>query len=186
MFRILAQALARTWRRSHGYRARIRYKIVAPSFRKAGRDGSLGRRVRVSDQLIVELGYRVGLRDDVFLAGLGKLTIGDRTAVNRGCIITAMERIDIGSDVMLAANVYVLDVDHRFDSRKKPITEQGYITAPVIIEDGAWIGAGAVITKGVRIGMGAIVGANSVVTKDVPSFAIVGGIPAKVIRERPQ
>jgi acetyltransferase-like isoleucine patch superfamily enzyme len=56
------------------------------------------------------------------------------------------------------------------------------VTKPVVIGDGAWLGEGCVILKGVKVGQRAVIGANAVVTKDVPSFAIVGGIPARVIR----
>ena len=61
---------------------------------------------------------------------------------------------------------------------------QGIHTSPIIIEDDVWVGYGAVITKGVTISKGAIIGANAVVTKDVPKYAIVGGVPAKIIKYR--
>ena len=65
-----------------------------------------------------------------------------------------------------------------------PMKNQGIHTSPIIIEDDVWIGYGAVITKGVTIRKGAIIGANAVVTKDVPEYAIVGGVPAKIIKYR--
>lgn len=95
-----------------------------------------------------------------------------------------MEKIEIGADVMIAPRVYILDVDHRFDDRARPISAQGYEIAPIRIQDGVWIGAGAVITKGVTIGEGAVIGANSVVTRDVAPYAIIGRVPAKLIRHR--
>jgi acetyltransferase-like isoleucine patch superfamily enzyme len=112
------------------------------------------------------------------------LRIGDRTSINAECIITAVEKVEIGSDVMLAPRVYVLDVDHRFDITSIPISQQGYSVSPVKIEDGAWIGTGVVITKGVTIGEGAIVGANSVVTGDIDPYSIAAGVPARVLRGR--
>jgi len=62
--------------------------------------------------------------------------------------------------------------------------DQGITTAPVIIGNDVWIGYGAIINKGVTIGAGSIVAGNAVVTKDVPAYAIVGGIPAKILRYR--
>lgn len=166
--------------------AKLRYKVIARGFESAGRGGSLGRGLNIPGNLTVNLGERVAIREGCWFGGRGTLSIGDRTAINAGCILTAMERIEIGSDVMMAPGVYVLDVDHAFPDRTQPISRQGYEIAPVHIGNGAWIGAGAVITRGVTIGEGAIVGANSVVTRDVAPLTIIGGIPAKVIKERPE
>ena len=165
--------------------AKLRYLWLSQAFEKSGRGGAIGRHVHLSGALSLELGERVALRDGCMLAGRGLIKIGDRSSINADCILTAMQSIDIGKDVMLAPRVYVLDVDHRFLDRQTPIPAQGYDVAPVKIGDGVWVGTGVVITKGVTIGEGAIIAANSVVTKDVPSFAIVGGIPARLIKERP-
>lgn len=166
--------------------AKLRYLAVALGFERSGSRGSLGKRVTIAPELRIYAGDRIAIRDDVFLAGSGRLKIGDRSTVNSGCILTAMDSIEIGSDVMLAPRVYVLDVDHNFSDRTKPISQQGYAIAPVIIDDGVWIGANAVITKGVKIGEGAIIAANAVVTRDVEPYSIVGGVPAKCIGKRPE
>ena len=165
---------------------KLRYVLVSTAFEKAGRRGSVGRNVRFLGNLTIEVGDRVAIRDNVQFGGNGALSIGGRTSINEGCIITALERIDIGSDVMLAPRVYVLDVDHRFAERSVPISAQGYDVRPVTIGDGVWVGAGAIITKGVTIGEGAIVGANSVVTRDIPPFSIAGGVPARFVKDRPK
>jgi acetyltransferase-like isoleucine patch superfamily enzyme len=166
--------------------SKLRYLWMSQAFEKAGKRGSFGRRIQFHGKLRVELGDRVAFRDGCQFAGAGLLRVGDRTSINAECIITAMERVEIGADVMLAPRVYVLDVDHRFDDRATPIPQQGYDVAPVTICDGVWIGTGTVITKGVTIGEGAVVGANSVVTRDIPPFTIAAGIPARVIKDRPQ
>ncbi|MAO07771.1 MAG: acetyltransferase [Alteromonas sp.] len=85
---------------------------------------------------------------------------------------------------MIANAVSIRDTDHLFDDISLPMNQQGYRTRPVVIKDNVWIGHGVVITKGVTIEEGAIIAANAVVTKDVPKNTIVGGVPAKIIRER--
>ena len=165
---------------------KIRYLWLSRAFERAGRRGSVGRDVRFHGNLKIEVGDRVAFRDRVQFGGNGTLRIGDRTSINEGCIITAVERIEIGSDVMLAPGVYVLDVDHRFEIRSIPISLQGYDVSPVVIGKGVWIGTGAVVTKGVKIGEGAIIGANSVVTRDIPPYSIAAGVPARVLKVRPQ
>ena len=90
------------------------------------------------------------------------------------------ERIDIGQHTMIGRNVTIRD-----NNGGHYINRVGYRNSrPVIIGEKAWLCEQSTIMPGVKIGNGAIIGANSVVTKDVPPYAIVGGVPAKVIRYR--
>ena len=103
-----------------------------------------------------------------------KLKIGKNTFIGVGCILDITKGIIIGNNVQVAPNVMIFTHDSS-KNRSNPIEKE------VIIEDNAYIGAGAIILHGVRIGRNAIIGAGSVVTKNVEDFAIVAGIPAKVI-----
>ncbi|HRS72718.1 MAG TPA: CatB-related O-acetyltransferase [Anaerohalosphaeraceae bacterium] len=95
--------------------------------------------------------------------------------------------VKIGHFVMIASHVAIVGGDHRFDVVGVPMRftgRDGLEELQTIIEDDVWVGHGATIMAGVKIGRGAIIAAGSVVTKDVPAYAIVGGIPAKLIRLR--
>jgi acetyltransferase-like isoleucine patch superfamily enzyme len=140
---------------------------------------TLGRR-----QLEIELGPRTVLYPYVLIQGSGKMTLGDRSFIGSFSVIGCNAEVHIGNGVMIAQNVSIRDTDHGFEDLHTPMIDQGIRTAPVRIHDNVWIGHGAVITKGITIGSGAIVAANAVVTKDVPENAIVGGVPAKIIRYR--
>ena len=118
------------------------------------------------------------------IQGSSRIVFGKRTWCGEFCVFGVNESVVIGSDVMIAPAVTIRDKDHAFEDVLVPMMDQGIITAPVIIGDNVWIGHGATILKGVSIGRGAIVAAGAVVTKDVPEYAIVGGIPAKIIRMR--
>ena len=86
---------------------------------------------------------------------------------------------------MMAPNCYFITRNHSFERVDVPMREQGYSEEkPIVVGDDVWLGYGAIILPGVTIGDGAIIGAGTVVTKDVPPYAIVGGNPAKVIRFR--
>lgn len=91
----------------------------------------------------------------------------------------------IGSYVMMGTDVIVITHNHAFDRTDIPMMHQGFEDErPVVIEDDVWIGDRVIILPGVHVGKGAILAAGAVVTKDVPAYAIVGGIPAKVIKFR--
>ena len=110
------------------------------------------------------------------------MTFGDNSFIGHYSIIGVNESIAIGNNVMISQCVSIRDTDHAFENLDESMIEQGIKTSPIIIEDNVWISHGAVIKRGVTIGTGAIVAANAVVTKDVPKNAIVGGVPAKIIK----
>lgn len=128
---------------------------------------------------LVELRHRVRLYPHVRFYLVGPdvvVTIGDRTFVNRRTEFVCGESITVGTDFAISWDVCITDTDsHSLDG--------GQRTSPVIIGNRVWIGARAMILKGVTIGDGAVIAANSVVTRDVPPRTLVGGSPAKVLRE---
>lgn len=125
--------------------------------------------------------YHYGLGNSLLHADGGILEIGDDVAIGIWNIISAQNHIKIGNATILAERISIRDANHSYDDMSRHIKHQGFKTAPIIIGDGVWIGAGVVITAGVNIGNGAVVGANSVVTKDIPDYAIAVGSPARVI-----
>jgi acetyltransferase-like isoleucine patch superfamily enzyme len=136
--------------------------------------------------------------DDVHLAGAitferegAQLEIGNRTYF--ASLISCAEKIRIGNDVLVASGGYIADhASHALDFRDRADDVVNWNEgrkewscvpiSPVTIGDKAWIGWGVTILRGVTIGEGAIVGANSVVTKDVPSYTVVAGSPARVLQ----
>jgi acetyltransferase-like isoleucine patch superfamily enzyme len=114
------------------------------------------------------------------------ISIGKNVVIRPGSVIEADAdaRVIIEDDVMLGPNVYFYVNDHKFERRDIPLSEQGYYPSEdIIVQNGAWIGANSTILCGVNIGRNSVIGAGSVVTKDVPDFTIVAGVPAKKIKE---
>jgi len=109
--------------------------------------------------------------------------IGDRTTIGFYTMIYASSQVVIGSDCMIAPFVYIVDSDHGI-ARRELMNRQANTPQPIRIGSDVWIGAHSIILKNVNIGDGAVIAAGAVVKDDVPSFSIVGGIPAKVIGER--
>ena len=113
------------------------------------------------------------------------LTIGENVQINDGCHIAAVENITIGDNVLIASRVYISDHDHGEISLKSLMqhpSERPLVSSSVIIENDVWVGEAVVILKGVKIGKGTVIAAGAVVTKDVPSYSVVAGIPAKIIK----
>lgn len=164
--------------------AKIRFYLNRWRFESAGSGCRIDRGVRISPYLQIRLGHNVILRKSVMLGGRGLIEIGSNTILNEGVIIAANEKVSIGENCLFAPRAYILDVDHKFSDSEIPVSEQGYETSPVEIQSNGWVGANAVITRGVVLGKGCVVGANSVVTKSFQANSIIGGIPAKILRER--
>lgn len=113
-----------------------------------------------------------------------QISIGRECFLNRGTMLAASDRIEIGDHVMFANGCFVGDAAHRHDNRDEPVTRQGFEPGrPVRIGSNVWVGVNCVVTGGVEIGDRAVIGANSVVTKDVPAATIAAGAPAKVVKE---
>lgn len=112
-----------------------------------------------------------------------KVIIGDNVVIGRNNVITAKSLIKIGSNTIIGSYVQIIDHGHGF-TKEKIIREQDAVIDEVIIGSDVWIGSGAKILKGVHVGDGAVIGANAVVTNDIPAYAIVGGVPAKIIKYR--
>lgn len=111
---------------------------------------------------------------------VGDVTIGDHSRI--GLHSTVIGPACIGSHVIVAQGVVISGLNHGFDNTETPFDQQNVTTARIIIEDDVWIGANAVITSGVTIGKHSIIAAGAVVTKDVAPYTMVGGVPAKTIR----
>lgn len=140
----------------------IRRAICKPLFDKCGRG------------LNVEKGANFGTGSDII--------IGNNSGIGANAQIRG--KLSIGDNVLMGPDVVILTTNHRFDRLDIPIGKQGSIDEPVTIGNDVWIGQRAMIMPGVSIGNGCIIAAGAVVTKDVPDYAIVGGVPAKIIKYR--
>jgi putative colanic acid biosynthesis acetyltransferase WcaF len=109
----------------------------------------------------------------------GGVYIGDHSIIGSNAFLDGREKIKIGNCVAFSSNVCIYTLQHDIDSPQFEV--EG---SPVIIEDYVYIGPGVIILPGVHIGYGAVVAAGAVVTNDVPPYSVVGGVPAKFIRER--
>ncbi len=121
----------------------------------------------------------------------GNVSLGDRCSVQMNSMLIGYGtrenpdgRIEIGNDVRIAPNVQMIGGNHVIERTDVPIRSQGLTHQTIVIEDDVWIAGRVVITCGVRIGTGSVIAAGAVVTKDVPPWSIVGGVPARVIRNR--
>lgn len=132
----------------------------------------------------VSLGLFCWVGTNTSLRKKPKLTIGNRVHIGAHSMIIAANEISIGSNIIMSERVIILDHIHDYRNVKMPIIDQPiYSKGSIIIEDDCFIGANSVILGKVRVGKHAVIGANSVVTHDVPSFSVVAGAPAKVIKE---
>jgi acetyltransferase-like isoleucine patch superfamily enzyme len=115
----------------------------------------------------------------------GEVHIGAKTVMGQECTISAYRRVEIGRECIVADRAMLIDFDHGVVDVERPIREQGIYMREVRVGHNVWMGYGACVLRGVSVGDNAIIGTNSVVARDVPANAVVGGVPARIIRMRP-
>lgn len=130
----------------------------------------------------VRIGRNVRICSSVRIIGDSVLSIGDNTWIGHGTWLFCSAPIQIGKNSNIAPLCYIGTGTHQVDPYGNSIAGKG-ISLPIIVEDGVWICARSTILAGTRIGEKAIVGAGAVVINDVPAFTVIGGVPAKVIRQ---
>lgn len=134
----------------------------------------------------VEMGDGVYVGHGTILKGYyrGRMVIGDGTWIGQQCFFHSAGDLSIGRNVGIGPGVKIITSFHAEEGISKPILHSRIQFAPVMIEDDADLGVGSVILPGVCVGQGAQIGAGAVVASDVPPYAVVAGVPARLIRMR--
>ncbi len=185
--RLLAPVVGAALRRPvDGVERRLRGRLLA---RRYGATGlRVGRSVVVEGPSRVTLGAGVSLKSHVFLGASGPqgaIGIGARTRVDRQTVLYGQGGLHIGAGCAIAAGVIIYSQSNQYAaSPGAPVLSQPVVYAPVHVGDDVWIGAGAVLLPGVTVGDHAVVAAGAVVTRDVAPWAVVGGVPARVLSSR--
>lgn len=149
---------------------------------KGGRFAAAARR-RAAGVLLDRSGAEVNVEHRAYFGSGRHIELGDRSGIGVFCELHGP--VTIGSDVMMGPYCMIIAMNHSFEDTMAPMNTQGFDEPQrVVIEDDVWMGACVIVTAGVRIGRGSVIGAASVVTKDVPPFSIVAGVPGRVIRSR--
>ena len=165
--------------------------MISGGFARFGAHSVLQYSIRLSGEDRIEIGDGVFIGANSWLQTLPDgentstaLYVGSGTSIAGGCVISAVRRVIIEDEVLLARNVYISDHTHNYEDKDRPVLSQkvGKI-APVLIRRGAWLGQNVVVCSGVTIGRGSVIGANSVVKSDIPDWCVAAGAPARVVRE---
>lgn len=128
-------------------------------------------------------GKNVNIERLAFFGRGDLIRIGDNSGLGYNCVLPNGSKI--GKNVMMGPNCYIISQNHNYDRIDIPMIEQGTSdSTPVVIEDDVWIGRNVTITKGRKIAKGSIIAAQCVLTKDFPSYSIVGGNPSRLLKSR--
>jgi len=153
---------------------------------------TLGANVRIHPSARIELGSnsRLTIGDNGYIGPMAVLRpkgyhmiIGPDCTVHDYCMF--YDNLVLGRGVRVGAHTLIIPENHTFATREKFIFQQPCTFKGVVFEDDIWVGSNVVVLDGVRVGKGAILAAGAVITRDVPPYTIVGGVPARVIKERP-
>ena len=126
-----------------------------------------------------KIGKGLVIKNNVCIKFPWKLTLGDNVWLGEGCWIDNLDKVTIGNNVCISQGALLLTGNHDYTSKSFD-----YRNAPIIVEDGAWIGAKAVVCPGVTVRSHAVLTVASIVTKEMEAYGIYQGNPAKIIRKR--
>lgn len=167
----------------------MHYVFNAPFYKKIDLSAVVYNSVRVEGKKYISIGKKSTIQRLGWLLALKveehdpELNIGANCAIGDFCHITAIRKVIIEDDVLMANKVYISDNVHEYQDINVPVIRQGVLfKGEVRIKSGAWIGENVCII-GASIGKNSIIGANAVVTKDIPDYAIAVGSPARVIKQ---
>ncbi len=141
-------------------------------------------RVHGTSKVLIGNNIRIDRGVRILSANKATIKINDGTRIGLYSVLNGGDSITIGKKALISGFVYLQTSMHSFVTKNSPIQDQGYSHKPVVLEEDTWLGTHVVILPGVKIGKGAIVGSNSVVTKSIMSNMVMGGIPAKELKER--
>ncbi len=173
----------------------------------------VGRRVQMLNTRRLHVGRSVTIEDDVKIDALsrGGVWLGDNVSIGRFSVIEctgvithlgegfrigrnsnlgdygfvgAAGGVTIGEDVLIGQGVRFHSENHVITHTDVPMKSQGVTNRGIVVEDDVWLGSGVILLDGVRVGQGAVVAAGSVVNRDVPPYAIAGGVPAQILKYR--
>lgn len=191
----------------------IRGFFVTIGFKKSGKISFIGKKVCIKSKSHIECGSGLTINDNCTINALCKdgikignnfslgqnsiiectgvirelgesLVIGDNVGISANAFISVRGKVKIGDSTIFGPGVSLFSENHIFEDKSTPIYLQGATRKGIEIGKDCWIGANATILDGVKIGDGCIVAAGAVVNHDVPSYTIVGGVPAKTIKNR--
>ena len=165
--------------RSQYYNFRLKKSFIQNRFES-------GLRIECPQNVILGSYSYFGLNCKIYASELSKIEIGSHVSFNSNVMINARGKgkIFIGNNVLIGPNVVLRSNNHTFNDINIPIKEQGMTGGDIFIEDDVWISSNSVILPNCKLGKGSIVAAGAVVTNNVESYSIVGGIPAKEICRR--
>ena len=176
---------------------RVYTMFLKPSFAHWGKKSHIGwRALKINGQKYISVGdgtfFAPGIQLTAWDSCNGEkhspsIVIGNHCTIRDNAHITAINSITIGDNLLTGTNVLITDNSHGQSIRAHmslPFTERPmYSKGPVVIGNNVWLGNNVCVMSGVTIGDGAIIGANSVVTHDIPAYAVAAGVPARVVKQ---
>jgi acetyltransferase-like isoleucine patch superfamily enzyme len=175
---------------------KVRHELVL-GWLRLNTKGRKGSGTRIGRSVTFTPGSHVTLGNNLFIGARcsfeaavnppASIEVGANTWISHDCHITSYKHIQIGDNVLVGEFVSLRDSTHSYEDKRLPVSRQGDVYGSIVIEDDVWIGRGCLVQgkpDTVVIGRGAIIGANSVVTRSVPSMEVWGGVPARFIKHR--